>query len=137
MLPPTYGRWLAGHASTIAIHEPDTASVTAPSTASRSSRPRTASRETARVATTSASANAGPGIHAASIFVLNATPTSAPASAHHAHQRRLSIDCSVAPAAPTSSSTMNGSGRLSRLTATEIGVSASVAPAIVAAAGPK
>ncbi len=137
VLPPMYGRLDAGHASTITIHDAETTSVTAPSTASRASSCFADAVEMERVATTSASANAGPGIHAASIFVLNPTPTRNPASATHAGQRRLSNDCSSAPAAPTSSRIMNGSGRFSRSTATLIGVSASASPATVAASTPK
>ena len=88
-------------------------------------------------ATTSASASAGPGIQASSIFVLKATPTRKPASAVQAHQRRLSSDRSTAPAAPIKARIRNGSGRFNRLTATEIGDSARANPAIVAAIAPK
>ena len=90
-----------------------------------------------RTPTTRASARAGPGIQASSIFVLKATPTRKPASAVQAHQRRLSSDLSTAPAAPIKARIKNGSGRFNRSTATEIGDSASTSPAIVAAAGPK
>ena len=82
-------------------------------------------------------ASAGPGIHAAIILMLNATPTRNPASTTHAHQRRLSTDCSTAAAAPTSARIMNGSGRFSRFTAAAIGESASATAATVAASSPK
>src|SRR5581483_6066409 len=132
-----YGRADAGHASTTTSQEPDTTSVASPSTPSRSASDRSDAREMTRVPAITVSANAGPGIHAASIFVLNPTPTSAPASASHAHQRRLSSERSAAPAAPTSARIMKGSGRFSRSTATDTGVSASATPATVAANTPK
>ena len=83
-----------------------------------------------------ASPIAGTGMYAASIFVLKATPTNNPASSTHRSPCSESSERITAHAAATRNRIMNGSGRLSRLTATLIGLSARMPAETVAAAIP-
>ena len=85
---------------------------------------------------TTASASAGVTMSAASILVLNPSPTNAPASTSHRMGRSLSSARSTAHAAATRNRIRNGSGRFSRLTEALIGLRASTSPATVAAPTP-
>jgi hypothetical protein len=69
-------------------------------------------------------------------LVLKARPTNAPAVTSHRPHRGASSDRSTAHAAATRNGTRNGSGRLSRSTATFTGLTARTRPASVAATGP-
>lgn len=132
-----YGRCEVGQRSTATSHEAETRNVTRPSSATLGSQERQLTRQLPATPTRIAATNAGPGIHPTSIFVLKATPTSAPAAAIQAHHLGLSSERSTAAAAPSRRRIKNGSGRFRRFTATEIGVSASTRPATVAATVPK
>ncbi len=132
-----YGRLLEGHASTTSIQESDASSATVPNTASRGTHSCHASHHAPLKPTISARASAGPGIHPTSIFVLKASPTSNAAATVHQSHRPGSSDRRMHPAAPIRARSKKGSGKLSRFTATEIGVRARTSAAIVAAETPK
>src|SRR5256714_5946208 len=83
--------------STASTHHNEAASVTAPRTARRASRVRHVVRSAPLTTRTAPTASAGPGIQAANILVLKATPTSAPAPISHAHQRLVVIGGSGRP----------------------------------------
>ncbi len=125
---PTYGRCEAGVSSTNAIHENDTSTITAPAAAS------VPTRRQAEPGAHTMYASAMPGITsaAASVFVLNASPTST-ALAISQRRRPLSVARRPVPAAATISRISSASTPLSRETATNEGNTAiAVAPASAA-----
>jgi len=130
-LPPMYGREPAGHSDTATGQAALTATIAAPPASSW--RTRTAGR--GGPATRYVAARAGTIIHPWSIFVMNASPTTAP---HHARcfVRPDSSARTSSQAASTSRSTRSASGLLTRPTAIATGETASSAAAAMPAAGP-
>ena len=131
VLPPTKGREDVGHRSTAVIHGRQKASEEAASTSVRRIR-----ADHPDVPMTTANARAGVTMSAASILVLNPSPTNAPASTNHRMGRSLSSARSTAQAAATRNRMRNGSGRFRRLTEAVTGLKASTTPATVAAPTP-
>ena len=131
-LPPTHGRLDAGTRPTMTIHGIDVTSATAPNTRL----PRIRRRQVGEPMRT-ATPMAGTTRYAASILVLNARPTNVPARTSQRKARRGELsERWSAHTARSRRSSSHGSGRLSRLTATFTGDSASTRPATVAATSP-
>ena len=128
--PPMYGRSAAGVSCTIATHHPDAATITAVATTSWVIRRRSDTGAAIRYTRP----NAGTTRNACSILVRKAKPTRVAASTSHL-VLPASIARTVAYVAMVSRSTSSASGLSKRNMSAATGVSATVAPAIRAAAG--